>query len=521
MTAVGIEVSRQLLDSLPELLLLVTGQCSVPLSDADSTSTLSLSPQSHATSSKHVAVDQCEDIFVDDETAVVMTVHSTSADKESQSSEITSLSLPENYKADVSPLVDADSLAAFRFAASGGRRRRSKLKHDDVLSKINSDNCSSQGRDSCSSQGRDTYSSSSQGHEIGSSQGHESGSSQGRDSCSSQGRDSCSSLGHENCSSQGHVNCSSSKEHESGSSQGHESCSSQGYENCSSQEHENCSSSKEHESGCSHGHESFSSQGHENCSSHEHENCSSKEYKSASSQEHENCSSKAHDSCSSRAVNNGCSGAVSENFAKTVTDSGSSHGADRGSIPLEDSCMVEGEEDSCISMLPDIICSSQKECIDLVDYAPALIPPPPPLLGKRKAISINIADGIKKILVPSLRSSPESTSALILPSASTDLSKPSSPVPTLKTTLTEPSSGESLHITVQQKKRSKKALKKKKFERCPSKLLNKTDRVRILKGLLAASGISSFHACNFNSERVVSTDFVLFLVSISYFEVHD
>jgi hypothetical protein len=163
--------------------------------------------------------------------------------------------------------------------------------------------------------------------------------------------------------------------------------------------------------------------------------------------------------------------------------------------------MVE-EEDSRQSMLPDIICSSQKKCIDLVDDTPVLIPPPSPLLGKRKAISINIAEVTKKILVPSLCSSPVSTSALILPSASTDLSKPTSPVPTLKTGLAEPLSGELLHITVQQKKRSKKALKKKKFERCPSKLLNKTDRVRILKGLQAASGIPSFLTCNFNSERI-------------------
>ncbi len=378
MTAVGMDVSRQLLESLPELLLLVTGQRykpSVPLSDADSTSTLSLSPQSHVNSSKPLAVVKCADIFVDDKRHADETVHSTTADKESRSSEITSL--PENYKADVSSLVDADSLAAFRFAASSGRRRRSKLKHADVLPKINSD------------------------------------------SCRSQERDSCCSKGHENCSSQ----------------------------------------------------------------------------------EHENCTSKGYDSGSSRAVN-GCSGAVSDSFAKTASDSGSSEGADRGSIPLEDSCMVEGEEDSCVSMLPDIICSSQKECIDLVDDTPALIPQPPPLLGKRKAISINIAEGTKKNLVPSLRSTPESTSALILPSASTDLSKPSSPVPTLKTRLTEPSSGELLHITVQQKKRSKKALKKKKFERCPSKLLNKTDRVRILKGLQAASGIPSFLTCNFNSERI-------------------
>jgi hypothetical protein len=144
--------------------------------------------------------------------------------------------------------------------------------------------------------------------------------------------------------------------------------------------------------------------------------------------------------------------------------------------------MVEGKDDSCIILPPDIICSSQKECVDLVDDTPALIPQPPPLLGKRKAISINIAEVTEKIRVPSLRSSPESTSALIPPSS----------VPTLKTGFGEPSSGELLHITVQQKKRSKKALKKKKFERCPSKLLNKTVRVRILKGLQAASGIPSF-----------------------------
>jgi hypothetical protein len=429
MTAVGMEVSRQLLESLPELLLLVTGQCSVPLSDADSTSTLSLSPKSHATLSKPVAVDQCEDSSVDekrrrgDEIAVVMTVHSTSADKESRSSEITSL--PESYKEDVSPLVDADSLAAFRFAASSGKRRRSKLKHADVLPKINSDSCSSRGRDSCSS-----------------SQEHVSGSSEGYDSCSSRGHENCCSEGHRNCSSKGQDSCSSS--------QGHESCSSLGHVNCISQEHENSSS-------------------------------------------------KAHDSCSSRAVN-ACSGAVCESFAKTVSDTGSNQGADRGSVPLEDSCMVEGE-DSCMSMLPDIICSSRKECMDLVDDTPALIPPPPPLLGKRKAISINIAEGTKKILVPSLRSSPESTSALIPPSS----------VPTLKTGLAEPSSGELLHITVRQKKRSRKALKKKKLERCPSKLSNTTGRVRILKGLQAASGIPSFLACNFNSERI-APDFVSFLV---------
>jgi hypothetical protein len=141
-------------------------------------------------------------------------------------------------------------------------------------------------------------------------------------------------------------------------------------------------------------------------------------------------------------------------------------------------------------MLPDIVCSSQKECIDLVDDTPALIPPPAPLLGKRKAISINIADGTKKILVPSLRSSPESTSALILASASTALSKPPSPVPTLE--------------------RSKKAQKSKKIKRCPSKLLNTTGRVRILKGLQAASGMPSFLACNFNSERAISPGFFRF-----------
>jgi hypothetical protein len=133
-----------------------------------------------------------------------------------------------------------------------------------------------------------------------------------------------------------------------------------------------------------------------------------------------------------------------------------------------------------------------------VDDNPALIPPPTPLLGKRKAININIAKVTKKILVPSLRSSPESTSALIPPSS----------VPTLKTGLTEPSSGELLLITVQQKKRSKKAQKKKKFKRCPSKLLNTTGRVRILKGLQAASGIPSFLACNFNSEHTARFCFV-------------
>jgi len=148
-------------------------------------------------------------------------------------------------------------------------------------------------------------------------------------------------------------------------------------------------------------------------------------------------------------------------------------------------------------MMPDIS-NSQKECLDLTDYSPAMVPPPPPLLSvlrKRKAISINISELAKKC--PSL-SSPPSTSPLSQASSILGLSEPAFPVPTIEAGLAESSSDKlllpNLHIgsviPLKEDLQMNKNQQKKKKRKIPSSnSLKRTDEFRILRDLQPAQGI--------------------------------